>query len=130
MRGAVLIAVSLSAGCATTTDVTQACPIASRDWAAFVDDMPGPGASPTLIVTGEVELGRAGYSPRLTAGFTDRKTLPGQRFELSLVRDPGASAGWREVRGELDRSLIQYGEVIVACSGAPVARISPVEMVV
>ena|SRR5687768_3893124 len=130
MRLAVLIAASLLAGCATMADDAPACPIASRNWVAFVDDMPGPGASPTLIVTGEVELAHEGYSPRLTGGITDRRSPPGQRFKLSLVRDPGAPAGWRSVRGELDRSLLQYGEVIVSCGSAPVARISPVEVVV
>ena len=126
-----LIALALG-GCVTIDNRNSpppaACPAASRNWTAYVNAMPGPDARPTLIVAGEVDAPR-GFVPVLTAGPTDRRFPPGQRFALSLAAAPGAPAGWRPVRGQIRPALAQYGEVIVGCGGAVVARIAPVERV-
>ena len=100
-----------------------ACP-QTRNWAAWVDAMPGPGKEPRLIVEGEVDL-PAGRTATLVPGPTDRMSPPGQRFALEL--SPGAGAGgWQKVRGELKPSLIAYHAVIVGCAGETLARIEDV----
>lgn len=115
-----------SSGCATSQSVAAAtdCP-PSRNWSAWVNAMPGPGAVPTLIVTGEVLLPN-GTAATLSPGPTDRMTPPGQHFALIVARGkrPG---GWRSVRGEIRPALASYREVLVGCDGATLARISPVE---
>lgn len=132
-RGMVLAglgAVLALAGCAAVPPPltpVPICPSASRNWVAFINAMPGPGARPALIVTGEVEVPRGGLVPRLLVGPTDRRFPPGQRFRLTLEPEAGAPSGWREVRGEIRPSLPAYGEVIIGCEAEVVARISPVE---
>ena len=125
----VLAATAALGGCMTVPPPgpASACPSATRNWAAFVNAMPGPGTRPALIVTGEVEIPRQGLAPALAVGPTDRKFPPGQRFALHLVAAPGTPAGWRPVRGEIRPSLADYGEVIVGCEGQTIVRISPVE---
>lgn len=101
------------------------CP-PTRGWTAFINAMPGPGAVPTLIVTGEVEVPQ-GQAASLLAGPTDRMMPPGQRFALSLVPG-GGTGGWREVRAEIKPALPAYREVLIACDGNEIGRISPVEV--
>lgn len=123
-----LAATAALGGCMTMPpEPTSACPATTRNWNAFVNAMPGPGARPALIVTGEVEVPRRGLAPELIVGPTDRKFPPGQRFALRLARQAGAPAGWRPVRAEIRPSLADYGEVIVGCEGQTIVRISPVE---
>ena len=127
MRFIPLLALPLLAACVTadgTEGAAAACP-ETRGWAAWVNLMPGPGATPTLIVTGEARV-RAGSTVALTVGPTDRMMPPGQRFALNVVNGGGV-AGWRAVRGEVKSALPDYREVIVGCDGVTVARISPVE---
>ena len=125
----VLAATAALGGCITVPPPgpASACPSATRNWTAFVNAMPGPGARPALIVTGEVEIPRRGLAPALTVGPTDRKFPACQRFALRLVAQAGAPAGWRPVRAEIRPSLADYGEVIVGCEGRTIVRISPIE---
>lgn len=114
------------AACATTPgdEPVAMCP-PSRDWQAWINAMPGPGARPTLIVTGEVDVPR-GMVASLRTGPTDRMMPPGQRFTLELRPGSGPS-GPQQVRGEIAPALPAYREVIVGCEGEAIARISPVE---
>ncbi|HVR90540.1 MAG TPA: hypothetical protein VHG29_05545 [Novosphingobium sp.] len=129
MRLAPLLTLPLLAACVTTDGAQSAanCP-ETRGWAAWINDMPGPGATPTLIVAGEAKL-PAGTVAILTPGPTDRMMPPGQRFTLVLRKGSGPG-GWQPVRGEIKPALPDYREVIVGCGGAIVARISPIEKAV
>lgn len=104
------------------------CPDETRQWAAWINAMPGPGpaAAPTLIVTGEVFV-PAGTSATLSAGPTDRMMPPSQRFTLALSSRPDAPGGWQPVRGEITPALAQYRSVIVGCDGAAVATITDIQ---
>ena len=129
MRFLALFALPVLTGCVTADDSANARPVcpATRGWAAWVNVMPGPGATPTLIVTGEAWV-PAGATVALAAGAADRMMPPGQRFRLEVERGSG-TARWQPVRGEIKSALAQYREVIVGCGEETVARISPVEQV-
>lgn len=101
------------------------CPTETRRWTAHVNAMPGSDAQPTLIVSGEALLPERA-SVKLIPGPTDRMQPPGQRFTLS-VQPSNEAAGWQAVRAEITPALPRYREVLIACDGAEVARISPVE---
>lgn len=65
------------------------CPVlADRNWHAWIDRMPGPGATPTLNISGEVDLPTPGYAVLLEEGPADRAMPPGLHFTLE-ARPPG-----------------------------------------
>jgi len=138
-----LLAASLvlsAAGCMIIDDpigAPSACPVVeSRDWSAFVNAMPGPGARPQLIVTGAVTLPTAGYSVDLLPGPTDRSARPVQTVELVAIPPDGPAA---TVLSEVDVRLTipalsaqpgapsPYLGVRVLCEGEELAFIAPVE---
>lgn len=86
------------AACATTPEAPQpmekpACPVIdSGNWHAWIDKMPGPGATPTLNISGEIDLPTPGYEVKLVAGPADRMMPPGQRFDLELTKPDGMVA--------------------------------------
>jgi hypothetical protein len=130
----------LTTGCVVVEDPVlgpAACPvIESRDWTAFVNAMPGPGARPQLIVSGTVRLPSAGYSVALEPGIADRSARPVQNVELVAVPPEGPAATvvtQAEVRLEMASLAVRPGEpspyrgVRVLCGGEELAFIAPVE---
>jgi hypothetical protein len=122
------------AGCAVVpppaADGPAACNlIRSSDWQAWVNAMPGPGARPTLIVTGKVTVPSGGY--RFAWGDTQvLESYPVQIVtELRPIPPAGAATQaivTTDVRGEWPVSP-PVGSVTVRCGGTVLARISPVE---
>jgi len=114
------------AACATTPEDggASSCP-ETRGWTAHINAMPGPGAVPTLIVSGQANV-PAGRTATLAVGPTDRMMPPGQRFTLSLTPS-SAPSGWQEVRGEIKPALSSYSSVIIGCEGQEVARITDIQ---
>jgi hypothetical protein len=107
-----------------------ACSIlASSDWAAWINAMPGPGARTTLIVTGNVTVPTGGYATRLRLGPTLRSEPPIQHVLLDLAPPSGAATQavmTLQARGEFP-ALPRYGRVTVLCGDRILADISPVE---
>ena len=108
---------------------SAACPVlASSDWRAWVNAMPGPGSRPTLHVQGYVTLPSADWSAR----FVDSRVMESYPVqvvvELDATRDGmGVQVPvTREVRGSWP-SEEKVGAVTVLCRGTTLARISPVE---
>lgn len=100
-----------------------ACP-PTRNWTAWINAMPGAGAVPTLIVTGEAEI-PAGMVATLTEGPLDRMMPPGQRFNLALAPGSGPSS-WQQVRAEVKPAQTAYRMVLIGCDGKEIARIDEV----
>ncbi len=106
------------------------CPIlGSSDWAAWINAMPGPGARPTLIVTGRVTVPTGGYR----IGWADMRvaeSYPVQIFADLRVVPPSGMATQavttHDVRGTwpMDQPV---GAFTVRCGNRVLARISPVE---
>lgn len=99
----------------------------NRNWHAWVNAMPGPGAKRPLIVTGEVRT-QAGYEGRLKTTMLDKMNPPIQHFDLSLVARKGAKAGWKTVRAEVSPGQPSYRAAIIDCDGEQLARV-PVRIV-
>jgi len=106
------------------------CPIlGSSDWIAFIDAMPGPGARPTLIVTGKVRVPTGGYR----AQFPDirvAESYPVQVFLDLEVTPPSGPATQAvtdlDVRGEWPMAP-PVGSVTIRCGNQTVARIANVK---
>ncbi len=102
------------------------CPSETRGWTAWISAMPGPNATPSLIVTAEAFV-PAGTAATLSAGPTDRMMPPSQRFTLALSSRPDAPGGWQEVRGTISPALAEYRSVMVGCGDAVVATITDIQ---
>ncbi len=109
---------------AMTDEPAQACP-QTRNWTAWVNAMPGPGAVPTLIVTGEADVPE-GMTVSLREGPLDRMMPPAQRFVLTMTAGEGAS-GWQPVRASIAPAQTAYRAVIIGCDGQEIARIDQVQ---
>lgn len=63
--------------------------IASRDWEAWVNKMPGPDASPKVHVVGKVDVATPGYTFSWTVGPMDRSATPVLRLRLTATKSDG-----------------------------------------
>ena len=107
-----------------------ACPIAtSQNWKAWVNEMPGPGRRPTLIVTGKVVTASAGYQISFDPRLQVRKTYPAQAFATLRVMPPPRSESQalfsQEVHWEWALSE-RLGSVEIRCGNETLAHIEPV----
>ena len=106
------------------------CPVlGSSAWAAWVNAMPGPGARPTLIVTGKVTVPTGGWD----FVWRDARVMESYPVQVAVTLEPLVPAGGatqavttREVRFEMPLQP-PVGAVTVNCGGTVLARISPVE---
>jgi len=131
MKTVLLASALLLGGCATAAPgpMPAACPIASSDWHAWINAMPGPGSTPRLMITGQVAAPTGGY----TFGWSDfrvAESYPVQVF-VDLTAAPLAGMATQalttqEVRGEWPLSP-PVGSVTITCGGKTLARIAPVE---
>jgi hypothetical protein len=136
-------AVALTALAACTSDDTPAdpveppkpapvaaCPvIESRDWAAWVNAMPGPAATKELIVTGQVTLPTPGYTVTLTAGIADRSATPVQQLILTATPPTGMVPQvltTQPVRYQGAAISMQYRGIRIMCGGTMLTEIADV----
>ena len=133
MTSRILLIPALAAlsACATATPPppSRACPIvASSDWRAWVNAMPGPNSRPTLHVVGNVTVPSGDW----TARFVGSRVMESYPVLVVVVLDAQCSGMGiqvpvlREVRGSWP-SEQAVGSVTVTCRGTTLARISPVE---
>ena len=122
-----------------TSEAAQdnACPVlASSDWAAWVNAMPGPDGA-QVIVTGTVTLPSPGYNVALEQGISDRSARPVQTVQLSA--EPPASDASEEPTeyearfempsaGPIEGTTAPFTAVRVVCGDEELARIEPVEV--
>lgn len=106
------------------------CPIAtSQNWKAWVNAMPGPGARPTLIVTGKIVTASAGYQISFDPKLQIRKSYPAQAFAtLQVMPPPGAASQAlfsQDVHWEWPLSQ-PLGSVEIRCGNETLAHIEPV----
>lgn len=103
-----------------------ACPvIESKAWAAWVNAMPGPGATRELFVTGEVVLPMPGYHIALTAGATDKSAT----LILNVTPPSGMVAQvltTESVRYQGPAISMQYRGVRIMCGGKMLTEITDV----
>ena len=138
LTGVAAATLSLSA-CAPYPDEPGDAPPAAgcpaykaRDFKAWIDTMPGPGARPTLHITGEVDMPTPGYSVKLVAGPADRMQPPGWRFQLDAKKPNGMVTQVitpTPVRFDGPTPYPQIREIIITCGGEALARIEDVPVV-
>lgn len=106
------------------------CPvIESRDWAAWVNAMPGPAATKQLIATGQVVLPTPGYTVTLTAGMADRSATPMQQLILTATPPTGMVTQVLTtvpVRYDGPAISMQYRAVRIMCGGQMLSEITDV----
>ena len=106
------------------------CPVVeSRAWAAWVNAMPGPGATRELIATGEIVLPTPGYRATLSAGAADRSATPVQQLILDLTPPSGPVAQvltTESVRYQGPAISMRYRAVRIMCGGQMLAEITDV----
>ena len=134
MKAPLTIACALLASCAAVPASephgASGCPISgSSDWTAWVSAMPGPGARPTLIVTGKATAPTGGYS----FGWGGVRVMESYPVQVVAELRPVPPAGGatealvtHEVRGEWPISP-PVGSVTVTCGNRTLTRIAPVE---
>jgi len=137
MRFLLICAALAVSACATPTEppppplpTPSACAVGeSRDWAAWVDRMPGPGATPTLHVTGKVDVPHGGYTVTSRAGPADRSATPVQQIivETSLQSGMHTQAiTTHDVHYQGPAIAQHYRGVRVMCGGRQLAEITEV----
>ncbi len=106
------------------------CPVIdSRSWNAWINAMPGPGAKPTLHITGEVDLPTPGYKLELIPGPADRRNTPGQRFSLAAAKPEGIVAQvvtTEQVRYSAPPTYDKYRSITIGCGGKVLAQIEKI----
>lgn len=131
-----LCAVALAA-CAAPTEPampehSNACAvIESSDWAAWINAMPGPGATRTLHVTGRITLPTPGYAVTVREGPADRSAVPVQQLILELTPPSGMVSQvlfTQEVAYQGPAIAQQYRAVRVMCAGAQLAEITDIQI--
>ena len=104
----------------------------SRNWAAYINKMPGPGARPALHITGEVDMPTPGYSVELVAGPADRAMPPGLRFRMVTERPDGNVTQVitpTEVRYAEPTPYSQIRQIIIGCGDRTLTTITDVPVV-
>ena len=103
--------------------------IGSREWAAWVNAMPGPNARPTLIVTGKVDTPTGGYR----FAWRDIRVMESYPVQVVVELEATPPSGpatqaivTHDVRGEWP-SQQPVGSLTIRCGDQVLARISPVE---
>jgi hypothetical protein len=106
------------------------CPvIENREWAAWVNAMPGPNAVRTLHVTGQIVLPTPGYTITLVEGAADRSATPVQQLILTLTPPAGVVPqvlSAETVRFEGRAIAAQYRGVRIMCAGQMLTEITDV----
>lgn len=101
----------------------------SRDWAAWVNKMPGPGAAPKIHVTGKVDVRSSGYTFEWQQGPLDRSATPALRLKL-VPKAPDGMATMaittEEVKFEAPALATGYSRVIIGCGGGTLAEIAEI----
>jgi hypothetical protein len=106
------------------------CPIVgSSDWQAWANAMPGPGSSPTLIVTGKVAFPTGGWR----IDWRDLRVMESYPVQVAVELEPIRPAGGatqavtvQDVRGSWPINP-PVGSLSISCRGTVIARIAPVE---
>ncbi|MFM9864059.1 MAG: hypothetical protein ACKVRO_10670 [Micropepsaceae bacterium] len=108
----------------------SSCPvIESRDWAAWVNAMPGPGTAKELIATGQIVLPTPGYTVTLTAGLADRSATPMQQLILTATPPTGMVPQvltTQPVRYQGPAISMNYRAIRIMCGGQMLSEIADV----
>lgn len=103
--------------------------IESSDWKAWVNRMPGVGATPTLIVEGQVTLPTPGFTVALKLGRADRSMTPVQQLILETTPPSGQVMQVltpQTARIDTPAIVAKYKAVQIVCNGNVIAEITDI----
>lgn len=110
--------------------VTEACAVLeSRDWEAWINRMPGPGATPTVHVVGKVDVRSGGYSFEWETGPMDRSMTPALKLKLLPVAPTGMATmaiTTEEVTYSGPVAGSGYRSITITCGSETLAEITEV----
>lgn len=112
------------------TPVADTCAVReSRDWEAWVNRMPGPGATPSIHVVGKVDVPTGGYTFDWKVGPMDRSMTPALKLELIPVKPDGMATmaiTTEDVHymGPLAGSA--YRSITITCGGETLVEITEI----
>lgn len=114
----VAVAVTSPNGCAA---------IKTSGWKAWLNTMPGPGATRTLHVVGEAAPTTLGWTFELKASALTKPLPPTQIFEF-IATPPNGQAGQtvpppQPVKAEIANALPAYKSVEILCGRTTIASI-------
>lgn len=108
----------------------QACPVLdSRDWEAWVNKMPGPGAVATIHVVGKVDVRSGGYTFSWEEGPMDRSAVPALRLKLVPKAPDGMATmavATEAVKYQAPALSSGYSRVVIGCGGTTLAEITEI----
>jgi hypothetical protein len=120
------------------TVVQEAAPVAkpeacavldSRDWAAWINKMPGPAAVATIHLTGKVDVRSGGYTFSWEEGPMDRSAVPALRLKL-VAKAPDGMATMaittEEVKYQAPALSSGYSRVVIGCGGTTLGEITEI----
>ena len=112
------------------TPVADACAVReSRDWSAWVNRMPGPGATPTVHVVGKVDVPTGGYTFEWEVGPMDRSMTPALKLELIPVKPTGMATmaiTTEDVHYIGPVAGAAYRSITITCGGETLAEITEI----
>ncbi|MEQ9507031.1 MAG: hypothetical protein RLO80_12270 [Hyphomonas sp.] len=115
---------------AVPVEETDACDVLeSSGWEAWINKMPGPGATPTIHVIGKVTVRTGGYTFEWQEGPLDRSAMPALRLKLVPVAptDMAMQALTTEdVKYEAPALATGYRSVIIGCGSETLAEITEI----
>ena len=112
------------------TPVANDCAVLeSRDWEAWVNRMPGPGATPTVHVVGQVDVNTGGYTFEWEVGPMDRSMTPALKLELIPVKPDGMATmaiTTEDVHYMGPVAGSAYRSITITCGGETLAEITEI----
>ncbi len=112
------------------TPVANACAVRdSSGWEAWVNRMPGPGATPTVHVVGKVDVPTGGYTFEWEVGPMDRSMTPALKLELIPVKPDGMATmaiTTEDVHYMGPVAGSAYRSITITCGGETLAEITEI----
>ena len=109
---------------------TAACDVLeSRGWEAWVNKMPGPGATPTIHVIGRVDMRTGGYTFDWQEGPLDRSARPALRLKLVPKAPDGMALQAitaEDVKYQAPAFDAGYSRVIISCGDTTLGEITEI----
>jgi len=108
----------------------EACAVLdSRNWEAWINRMPGPGAVAMVHVAGKVDMRSGGYTFRWEEGPMDRSAVPVLRLKL-VPRAPDGMATMaittEAVAYQAPALSGGYRRVVIGCGGTTLGEITEI----
>ena len=108
----------------------EACAVLdSRDWAAWINKMPGPAAVATIHVTGKIDVRSGGYTFSWEEGPMDRSAVPALRLKLAPKAPDGMATmaiTTEEVKYQAPALSSGYSRVVIGCGGTTLGEITEI----